>query len=57
MGQNHMLALGYDKLTQVGDGGSGILHYAVHILEPLKDYLVEQGKKIFKQENRHASTL
>ena len=51
MGQNHMLAIGYDRLSMVNDDKDSLLRYAINVLEPLRLYLYDQGKIIYKRKN------
>ena len=36
MGQNHMLAIGFDRLSMVNDDKDSLMRYAIHVLEPLR---------------------
>ena len=49
-----MLALGHDRLSRVQDSASSnSLNYAEHILQPLKEYLIKRGERLFREDERN----
>lgn len=56
MGQNHMLALCHDRLSQM-QTGVALLSYAANIFDPLREYLLREGRKIFQEKNKYDNVL